>query len=253
MEITSFGGTDPGKRRSNNEDSYLVNDELLLYAVADGIGGSEGGEVASRIAVDTLAGVLPDLLGEEEQTPSSILDHTTDTRFSALRKAITLTNLKIREARSTDPQLRSMGTTLTAVLLRKKHALIVNVGDSRAYLLRSGLLHQLTLDHSLVAEHVAAGLLTPDEARVSSYRHIITRALGIDEVVQADFMEHLLQPDDRILLCTDGLTEMLKDPEILMILSTSLPHDAVQKLLAAANDNGGVDNITAVVVWVMNV
>ncbi|HUK99899.1 MAG TPA: protein phosphatase 2C domain-containing protein, partial [Nitrospirota bacterium] len=103
MEITSFGGTDPGKRRSNNEDSYLVNDELLLYAVADGIGGSEGGEVASRIAVDTLAGVLPDLLGEEEQTPSSSLDHTTDTRFSALRKAITLTNLKIREARSTDP------------------------------------------------------------------------------------------------------------------------------------------------------
>jgi len=253
MKIATFGGTDPGKRRSNNEDAYMVNNKMFLYAVADGIGGNEGGEVASRIAVETLAKVMPDVLREAESNPSSEDNHTADSRLTALQKAITFTNLKIREARSKDPQLASMGTTLTALLLRSKDALIAHAGDSRAYLLRSGLLRQLTFDHSFVAEYVAAGLLTLEEARESPYRHVITRALGIDEAVRADFTEHQLQQDDRILLCTDGLTEMVDDPEILMILSSSSPREAVQKLLAAANDHGGVDNITAVVLRIMDI
>ena len=250
MKITSFGGTDPGKRRNNNEDAYLLDDKLFLYAVADGIGGNEGGEIASRIAVDTLAETMPDLLGDADKTPPSEVDLDADSRFSALRQAITLANRRIRMARSQDPRLSNMGTTLTILLQRRKHAVVANVGDSRAYLLRQNEFRQLTLDHSFVAEYVASGLLTPEEARSSPYRHVITRAVGIDDAVRPDFTDYALQQDDRILLCTDGLTEMVGDSEIGRILAESTPKDVVQKLLSEANDRGGVDNITAVVVWI---
>ena len=254
MNIISFGSTDPGKRRGNNEDSFLVDDKLFLYAVADGIGGNEGGEVASRVAVETLAGVMPDLLGEAGRTPPSGIDSTGNPQVTALRQAITLTNLKIRETRSEDPELAGMGTTLTALLLRKKQAFTANVGDSRAYLLRSQEFKQLTHDHSFVAEYVATGLMTPEEARLSPYRHVITRALGTDETVRPDFTEHDLQQGDRFLLCTDGLTEMVEHAEIQKIFTeASSPEDAVRNLIAAANERGGVDNITAVVVWVTEV
>lgn len=250
MKITSFGGTDPGKKRSNNEDAYLLNDKLCLYAVADGIGGNEGGEVASRIAMETFEEAMPDLLGDTNRTPPSGVLLNTDPRLSALRQVITLSNRKLRRAREQDPVLSGMGTTLTALLLRKDRAYIAQIGDSRAYLLRAGKLTQLTSDHSYVAEQVAAGILTLKQARLSPYRHVITRALGIDDEAQADFTTHALQQDDRLLLCTDGLTEMLDDAEINRILAGSPPRDAVRKLVAAANARGGVDNITAVVVWV---
>jgi serine/threonine protein phosphatase PrpC len=253
MEISSFGGTDPGKKRSNNEDAYLLDDKRSLYAVADGIGGNEGGEVASRIAVEILAETMPDLLGDADRTPPSGIDRNADPQFFALRQAVTLANRKIRQARSQDSALSNMGTTLTALFLRRKHAFIANVGDSRAYLLRSGEFRQLTADHSVIAEYQAAGMLTPEEARLSPYRHVITRALGIDDEVRPDFTDHALQQNDRLLLCTDGLTEMVEDTEIRRILSGSSPQDAVQKLLAAANDRGGVDNITVVVVWVREI
>jgi len=250
MKITSIGGTDAGKRRNNNEDAYLLDDKLLLYAVADGIGGNEGGEVASRIAVDTLAETMQDLLGDADRTPPSAVDRNADSWFFALRQAITLANHKIRVARSQDPGLSHMGTTLSALLLRRKYAVVANVGDSRAYLLRRNELRQLTFDHSFVAEYVASGLLTSEEARSSPYRHVITRAVGIDDAVRPDFTKYALRQDDRILLCTDGLTEMMADSEIGNILASSTPQNVVQKLLSAANDRGGVDNITAVVVWI---
>jgi serine/threonine protein phosphatase PrpC len=250
MKVTSFGGTDPGKRRTNNEDSYLVNDRLHLYCVADGIGGNEGGEVASRIAVETLEKTMPDLLGDADRTPPSGTDLHTDPNYSALRQAIMLANQQIRKARSEDPLRSNMGTTLTALLLKKKQAIVANVGDSRAYLLRSGKIKQLTQDHSFIAEYMAAGLLTSEEAKRSPYRHVITRAVGIDNAVQPDLTEYALQQDDRILLCTDGLTEMLSDSEISAILSGLPSQDMIQDLLAAANDHGGVDNITTVVVWI---
>jgi len=250
MKILSFAGTDPGKKRTNNEDAFLLNDKLYLSAVADGIGGNEGGEVASRIAVETFAEAMPDLLGEANRTPPSGVVSNVDPTSSALRQAITLTNRKIRQEGEQNPALSGMGTTLTALLLRKEQAHIAHIGDSRAYLLRSGEFRQLTMDHSFVAEQVAAGIFTHQQARSSPYRHVITRALGIDGEVQADFTTHTLKQDDRFLLCTDGLTEMLEDAEISRILAASSPRDVVLNLLAAANDRGGVDNITAVVVWV---
>ena len=253
MKITSFGGTDTGKNRANNEDAYLLNDELGLYAVADGVGGSEGGEVASRMAVETLAASMPDLLGDKDRTPPAGLVRAVDPALSALQLAITLTNRTIRQARAETPALAGMGTTLTTLLLRGKHAFIAHVGDSRAYLLRSGEFTQLTNDHSLVGEQVRHGVITREQARTSPYRHVITRALGIDEEVTIDLEKHPLLRGDRLLLCTDGLTEMVDDAEISGVLGGADPREAVRKLIDAANRGGGVDNITAVVVWVTEV
>jgi serine/threonine protein phosphatase PrpC len=253
MKITSFGATDPGKKRSNNEDAYLLNNNLFLYAVADGIGGNEGGEVASRIAMETLAKAMPDFLGETDKTPPSGIFHKGDRRTQALGQVIALSNRNIRQEQSQNPALAGMGTTLTTLLLRKGQAFLAQIGDSRAYLLRSGKFKQLTIDHSFVAEQIAAGILTHEQARSSPYRHVITRALGIDEEVQADFTAHKAHKDDRFLLCTDGLTEMVGDAEIGNILAEAPPELAVRKLLSTANDKGGVDNITAVVVWITEV
>jgi protein phosphatase len=253
MKILSFGATDPGKKRANNEDAYLFDDGLGLYAVADGVGGSQAGEVASRISVDTIAGAMPDLLGDKDRTPPAEVRSGDVPELAAFRHAVTLANRNIREEAGKDPARTGMGTTLTALLLARKRAVLVHIGDSRTYRLRGGTLAQLTFDHSVVAEQVRSGLLTPAQARTSPYRHVITRALGIDREAAPDLMEHLVQPDDTFLLCSDGLTEMVDDRDIGGILSESAPRDAVKKLLDAANARGGVDNITAVVVRVLEV
>lgn len=253
MKITSFGGSDAGKKRTNNEDVYLLNDELSLYAVADGVGGNEGGEVASRMAVETLASSITDLLGEKDRTPPAGLVRAADPALSALQLAISFSNRVIREARAQTPALAGMGTTLTTLLLKDKQAFLAHIGDSRAYLHRSGELRQLTIDHSLVGELVHQGVITREQARTSPYRHVITRALGIDEEVRIDLAKHPLQRGDRFLLCTDGLTEMVEDAEIAGMLSALPPRETVQKLLAAANDRGGVDNITVVVVVIAEI
>jgi protein phosphatase len=250
MHILSAGATDTGNIRTNNEDAYLVQDAAELFAVADGVGGYEGGEVASRIAVDTLAAVLPDLLGDKDRTPPQGFSTAAEREIAAMRSAFTLANQKIRRERELNSKLSSMGTTLTALLARNGRAFLVHIGDSRAYLLRSGELRQLTNDHSLVAEQVRAGLLTPLQARTSPYRHVISRALGLQEDILPDTAMQPLQQGDTFLLCTDGLTEMVDDRVIEKILSNATPQDAVRELIGEAKKNGGVDNITAVLVQV---
>jgi len=253
MKRTTFGKTDPGKKRANNEDALLLDDSLGLYVVADGIGGNEGGEVASRIAVETLARAMPDLLGEKDRTPPVGRARADDPALFALKETVNLAHRTIQQGRSEDPGLANMGTTLTALLLRDRQAFIAHIGDSRAYLFREGKLMQLTNDHSFVAEQVRAGAFTLEQARSSPYRHMITRALGLNDDVKADLTKYALKKDDRFLLCTDGLTEMVADADLSRIIADSPPREAVQKLLAAANERGGVDNITAVVVWVTEV
>jgi len=250
MKIISFGETDPGKKRRNNEDAYLIDDSIGLYAVADGIGGSEGGEVASRIAVDALADAIPDLLRDKDGPQPTTVSRRTELENSLLRQAFTIANNEIRRAGDQNQELSGMGTTLTMILIRDELAYVAHVGDSRAYLLRSAEFGQLTADHSLVADQLRAGAITAEQARMSPYRHVITRALGGNGEVLPDVSQLWLQQDDRVLLCTDGLTEMVDDEEIGRILTMAPPQEAVQKLLALANDRGGVDNITAVVVWV---
>lgn len=253
MKVLSFGATDPGKKRANNEDSWLADDNLRLYTVADGVGGSEAGEVASRIAVDTLAGTMHDLLGGSDRTPPVEVRAGDVPELAAFHHAVLLANRNIIEEAEKDPRRKGMGTTLTALLLSRKRAFLAHIGDSRAYRLRDGALTRLTKDHSVVAEQMRSGLITASQARTSPYRHVITRALGIDEEAAPDLMEQPVKPGDLFLLCSDGLTEMVADREIEKALARSAPADAAQKLIDAANAQGGVDNITAVVVTVLEV
>ncbi len=253
MKILSFGDSDRGRKRANNEDSFLVSDEFSLYAVADGVGGREGGEIASRVAVETLRETVPDLLGAGDRTPPAGIGAEGDPEAAALRYAVSLANRKIRELSERTPELEGMGTTLTALLFSQGRAFVAHIGDSRAYLLRSGKLAQITRDHSLVAEQMRAGRLTPAQARSSPYRHVITRALGIEPEVETDVEKRPVGRGDVFLLCSDGLTEMVDDREIGRILRKDVPDGVVGKLIAAANGKGGVDNITAVVVKVVEI
>lgn len=252
MKILSSGRTDPGKKRTNNEDSFLLNEDLMLYAVADGIGGHQAGEVASRIVVDTLSEVIPGLLKGNDVTPPFSLSLDVEPRISALRYAITLSNQKILQASAQNPALAGMGTTITSVLLWHGTAFIAHVGDSRAYLLRSGECRQITSDHSFVAEQIRAGKLTPEQAKTSTYRHIITRAVGIDREITVDHATFTVKENDTILLCTDGLTEMVEDSEICRIIGDPSPEAATGNLIRRANELGGVDNITAVVLRILS-
>jgi protein phosphatase len=253
MNLSSFGGTDIGRTRPRNEDAFLVQDSISLYAVADGIGGHEGGEIASRIAIDTLREVVPDMLGDQGRTPPAGFSDQAVQELSALRYALFLANRRIRDSGERGPAFARMGTTLTALLFAKGNAYLAHIGDSRAYRLREGRLAQLTKDHSVVAEQVRAGTLRPEQARISSYRHVITRALGIDATIAPEVAFLPLQRNDIFLLCTDGLTEMLSDSEIEAILSVSDPRTSVGSLIGAANRAGGADNITAVIVQVQEV
>jgi protein phosphatase len=220
--------TDVGRVRPGNEDAVLVTDDARLVAVADGMGGHQAGEVASATAIAAL------LAGVERGDPIDV--------------AITGANDAVVRLAADDHALRGMGTTLTAGTIDGSTFLIGHVGDSRAYLLRDGELRQLTTDHSVVAELVAAGELTEAEALTDPRRAMITRALGIDPSVDVDVLSIELAPGDRLLLCSDGLTSMVRDDVIAEVLGTEPDRErAADALVAAANLAGGADNITVVV------
>jgi protein phosphatase len=250
MTILSAGKTDTGKTRKNNEDSYLVDEGMRLYAVADGIGGHEGGEVASRMAIEGLSQIIQKRFSVSDDAPAHGISSESDAVKSALNHAFTLVNKTIRQAAAGNPALFHMGTTMTALVFREKTAYLAHVGDSRAYRLRSGELIQVSEDHTVVAEQMRAGLLTAEQARTTPYRHIITRALGIDAKIAIDQGAIEVRPDDTFLLCTDGLTEMVEDEQIRRILSNAPPQEAAELLVREANARGGVDNITVVVVQI---
>jgi protein phosphatase len=251
MKLISSGRTDKGKKRKNNEDAFLADDGLALYVVADGIGGNEGGEVASRMAVEALSSALREQAAVGRSAAASGVSPEADQDISALRNAVSLANTTIRQTAARNPALTGMGTTVTAILLLPRGAVLAHAGDSRAYLLRAGTLKQLTDDHSLVAEQMHAGLITPEQARMSPYRHVITRSVGIRPEVDADLGTFEVRNNDTLLLCTDGLTEMVSDDDIARIIGSETPPAAAESLIRRANDNGGVDNITVVVVRVI--
>lgn len=248
MMIRSAAKTDKGRKRPQNEDALLRDDRLRLYAVADGVGGHEGGEIASARAVATLARVMQGASAASDDTPPQGVAPGDRAKLSLLQAAFARANGEICDEAARVPGLAGMGTTLTAVLLRKDRALICHVGDSRAYLFRAGELRQLTDDHSVVAEQVRAGKITAEEAKRSPHRHVITRALGIDREVESDERTTPVREGDMLLLCTDGLTEMVDDAAIARVLAGSHPAAAVDRLINLANERGGVDNITAVVI-----
>jgi PPM family protein phosphatase len=239
MRLSSFAGSDVGRARSGNEDSYLCG--RTVFAVADGLGGHQGGEVASAAAVAPLAA----LDGRELATPTEAAE--------ALAAAIQEANSAILERAAGDPSLWGMGTTMTAAAVTADgHLQLAHVGDSRAYLLREGALEQLTADHTVVAELVRRGRLTPELAAIHPERSILTRAVGLDPRIPVDTPDPLdLRPGDQYLLCSDGLTEAVPDPTIAELLSAKEDGDtACRSLIDAANEAGGPDNITVVLVRV---
>ncbi len=230
--------TDVGRVRGHNEDSLLVAE--ALFAVADGMGGHRGGEVASADALETLR--------------TTVLDPDA----AAIHDAVLAANRHVFERSVTEPQLAGMGTTLCVVALvhdedSEQSIAIANVGDSRVYLLRDGGFRQITLDHSLVETMVRGGQLSPDEAAVHPGRNVLTRALGIEPDLEVDLFSEPVAAGDRYLLCSDGLYNELSDDEIAATLRrVDAPWDAASELVAAAVDAGGRDNVTVVVVDVID-
>jgi PPM family protein phosphatase len=227
------GATDRGKVRESNEDAFLATAQVL--AVADGMGGHAAGEVAARITTDTLARALRQA---KKGDPAD-----------ALTEAIKAANETIIDRANEDNRYRGMGTTVTAAVLRGNVLTIGHVGDSRAYVLSGGVLHQITEDHSLVGEMVREGLLSRDDAAVHPQRSVITRALGASRNLEVDIVERELEPGDKILLATDGLTSVLADSALERTLAQDAPPlEAANRLVEQANARGGPDNITAVVI-----
>lgn len=229
MKLVPGGATDQGQVREGNEDGYVVDRRLQLFAVADGMGGHRAGEVASATALEALRAAVASGTG--------------------LGDAITSANAAVHGKATGDEDLHGMGTTLTAVVPDGNGVLVGHVGDSRAYLLRDGELRQLTTDHSLVEELVREGRLTEEQAAVHPQRSIITRALGVEDDVEVDVYPVPLLPGDRLLLCSDGLTTMLRPEDISALLRReSDPTRAANLLVDAANAAGGEDNITTIVI-----
>ena len=232
MRLVVGAATDVGRVREGNEDAYLVDDAMGLVAVADGMGGHRGGEVASATALEALRAAI--------------------SAGRPLRESVEDANRAVFEKAQSDESLRGMGTTITAATLAAGGTLLIgHVGDSRAYLLRDGELRQVTTDHSLVEELVRDGRLTPDEAAVHPQRSIITRALGVDSTVDVDVYPLELFAGDVLMFCSDGLTGMLQ-PDLIAaeLRREGDPARAATKLVDAANASGGEDNITVVVVAV---
>ncbi|HEX4544933.1 MAG TPA: Stp1/IreP family PP2C-type Ser/Thr phosphatase [Candidatus Acidoferrum sp.] len=241
--------TDVGRVRANNEDCFQIVAPLGLFVLSDGMGGEAHGEIASALAVETVVKHCLDV----KTNPAARVVGTVQPKWSARTKrlstAVHLANKIIFRSAEEHPDQHGMGATLTAAWIDGEKLSIAHVGDSRAYLLRGGDLLQLTRDHSLVAEQVRRGILTAVEAEESDMQSVLLRALGAHPELEVETEEHVLFPRDVLLLCSDGLTRMVTDPEIAGTLQAETdPVKAAEKLIELANDRGGSDNITVIVV-----
>ena len=249
MEVSAHGLTHVGRQRQHNEDAFLVAREAKLFLVADGMGGHAAGEIASRIAVDSISEFILHTKEDDGTWPHAYDEHYTRTT-NRLMAAVRLANTRVLEAMRKDARLRGMGTTVVACMADDEKMSVAHVGDSRAYLIREGQLSRITNDHSWVFEQVQAGMLTEAEAEKHPLRNVITRALGGALQVTPDASEISAQPGDVFLLCSDGLTGMVPENEILRVVTENNAdlQKACQQLIDAANERGGLDNVTAVLV-----
>ncbi len=254
MLIKSWQITDVGKKRDHNEDSFLVNSDLHLFLVADGMGGHNAGERASQISVETiereLIKRLPQISPQESGTQMMFISD--DPILEILSASVQAASGAILDEIKLDHSLSGMGTTLSGLLLIDQHAYFMHVGDSRIYRLRGNDFEQISVDHSLVQEQVDAGLITQDEANNSKYKNIITRSVGFERSTLPDTGKLSCAPDDLFLICSDGLSNMLSSDEIQEILSKKDPDIALEFFVNLANSRGGDDNITALIVRIEN-
>lgn len=247
--VLAAGETNVGTKRTHNEDNFAVLEDDQLYIVADGMGGHASGEVASQLAIDTLRDFFKATSADPEATWPYKMDKSRGYEENRLVTGIKLANLRIFEANQRDPKLRGMGTTIVAILIVDDGVLVGHVGDSRVYRLRDGKLEQLTEDHSLLNDYIKMKRLTEAEIANFPHKNIIVRALGMKDIVKVDVVLDPPKPGDLYLLCSDGLSGPVSDDEIRDIASST--HDlkgVCSKLIERANQNGGPDNITAVLV-----
>ncbi len=238
MKLNSTGVSDPGLIRANNQDAYYIDPERRFFIVADGMGGHAGGEEASRIATGEIQAYL------------TANWHSTQTSPQLLEEALSQANKAILHDQQDHQERADMGTTVVAVIFRSgEPPWSAHVGDSRLYRFRDSQLDQLTEDHTWVARAIKVGDITPEEARSHPFRHVLSRCLGREDLHQVDVKQLDVQPGDRLLLCSDGLTEELIDEKIAYYLKESpLLDKAAHCLVEAAKEQGGHDNITIIIV-----
>lgn len=250
MQLTSFGKTDVGRKRQKNEDSLLLETDLALFVVADGMGGHVGGAVASKIAVETVREVIGMLTEDPDTTLQNISELKPGDNEGYLRYAIQAASEQIFQKATRDNSLSGMGTTTVTALFREGRAYIANVGDSRCYRLRGGIFEQLTEDHSLVGEQLRAGILGPEEAKDHRLKNVITRSVGYQDAIDVDTLVSPLKEGDIFLLCSDGLYNLVADAEMHDILNHHDLKNACGHLIDIANSRGGDDNISVILVRV---
>lgn len=237
MKLKSYAITDIGLKRRINQDAFLKDDDLKLYIVADGMGGHRGGEVASQLAVEVIQEFChknPELNGRE------VLD-----------KAINLSCQEIYNASKEHDELTGMGTTVVAILFKELDIFIAQVGDSRVYLLQGSSIWQITEDHSLLNEEIRSGRLAANQAESYQFKNVITRSVGYESHVQVDIYHRQYQVGDKFLLCTDGLCGLIDSKEMAKIIQENESEEALKILVGLANQKGGDDNITALIVEVL--
>jgi protein phosphatase len=247
IQIKAAGVTDVGQVRSTNQDSFLVDEGSSLFIVADGMGGHAGGEIASSLCVQEVSKHLAE--HKDVFAPGATRRHPDPRISNTMALAINYASTKIYERALEDPSLRGMGTTATVAKIIDGNAYLAHVGDSRCYLIRCGFIYQITNDHSLVSEQVRAGILTKEEAELHHLRNVITRSVGYQEEEDVDTTSLQLEDGDILIMCSDGLHGKVTDKEISLLVKD---HElgAVPKLVALANERGGDDNITVVLVRV---
>jgi len=241
MRFEFSSATDTGRSRNNNEDSVVVDEEAALAVLADGMGGYNAGEVASGMVTSFIKAELGRWLSQ-----ASVQATDTDVR-RAMDICVDNANRAIFNAANSNPQYAGMGTTLVVAVFRDSRLLLGHIGDSRAYRWRGGVLEQITRDHSLLQEQIDAGLITAEQAAYSMHKNLVTRAVGVDELVDLEIHDYPVEPGDLLLMCSDGLSDMLSDEQIEQLLRTndSLPA-AGAMLVQAANAAGGRDNIAVI-------
>jgi PPM family protein phosphatase len=243
MIYTFCSKTDPGRARENNEDSAAFDEATCLGVLADGMGGYNAGEIASGMATAFIKSEMARWLSEAGK----------QAKIKEVRRALEIcvdnANRSIFNAASSNSQYSGMGTTLVVAVFQDSRVMLGHIGDSRCYRLRGNELAQITKDHSLLQEQIDAGMLTQEEAATSTYKNLVTRALGVEDAVALELNEHLVAPGDLYVMCSDGLSDMVGDAEIASILeSQATIEQKAERLVAAANEHGGRDNITVLMV-----
>ena len=247
LRIEVAGETNVGMKRTHNEDNFSILEDSGLYIVADGMGGHASGEVASKMAVDALKEFFAATAQDPERTWPYKMDRSKGYEENRLITGIKLANLRIYESAQRDPRQRGMGTTIVTMFAVEDGVYVAHVGDSRGYRIRDGKIEQLTEDHSLLNDYIKMKRLTPEEIANFPHKNVIVRALGMKDTVKVDTRYEQPRAGDTYLLCSDGLSGPVNDPDMLEIVTSSPDlKTAANRLITRANENGGPDNITCV-------